>query len=127
MKRILLSLLLPLVTFSALAEPVNITSVDHINLGSRHAGSGAMIGGVAGAVAGDSWGDIAIGALGGAIIGDVVSDHRQGVKISIEHADGRQRVVVQQGDMKQFRLGEAELEEIHHGADIKFEVRPNRS
>ncbi|ABV35461.1 hypothetical protein Ssed_0850 [Shewanella sediminis HAW-EB3] len=126
MKKLLIAALLSMTSLSALAETIYITAVEHIDLGSSSAGSGAMIGGVTGAVAGDSWGDIAVGVIGGAIVGDVVSDSRDGVKISIEYLDGRQRVVIQDGNIKNFRLGTAELEEIHHGSSVKLEIRPNR-
>ncbi|MEZ9396733.1 hypothetical protein AB4393_12260 [Vibrio splendidus] len=113
------------ISLPTLADRVTITSVQQVELGYNSAGDAAVIGGVGTAISGgDAW-EVLGGVVGGAIIGDVVSDYRDGVEIRIRNAKGRSSTIVQDGQIRQFKLGDAELQEVHHNGEKKLKVVPN--
>ncbi|MEZ8284428.1 MULTISPECIES: hypothetical protein [Vibrio] len=113
------------ISLPTLADWVTITSVQQVELGYNSAGDAAVIGGVGTAISGgDAW-EVLGGVVGGAIIGDVVSDYRDGVEIRIRNAKGRSSTIVQDGQIRQFKLGDAELQEVHHNGEKKLRVVPN--
>ncbi|MEZ8016988.1 hypothetical protein ACED63_01060 [Vibrio splendidus] len=113
------------ISLPTLADRVTITSVQQVELGYNSAGDAAVIGGVGTAISGgDAW-EVLGGVVGGAIIGDVVSDYRDGVEIRIRNAKGRSSTIVQDGQIRQFKLGDAELQEVHHNGEKKLRVVPN--
>ncbi|MFS1489305.1 hypothetical protein BCT96_000915 [Vibrio splendidus] len=113
------------ISLPTLADWVTITSVQQVELGYNSAGDAAVIGGVDTAISGgDAW-EVLGGVVGGAIIGDVVSDYRDGVEIRIRNAKGRSSTIVQDGQIRQFKLGDAELQEVHHNGEKKLRVVPN--
>ncbi|MEZ9336747.1 hypothetical protein AB4176_02575 [Vibrio splendidus] len=113
------------ISLPTLADWVTITSVQQVELGYNSAGDAAVIGGVGTAISGgDAW-EVLGGVVEGAIIGDVVSDYRDGVEIRIRNAKGRSSTIVQDGQIRQFKLGDAELQEVHHIGEKKLRVVPN--
>ncbi|MEZ9720454.1 hypothetical protein AB4354_03580 [Vibrio splendidus] len=113
------------ISLPTLADWVTITSVQQVELGYNSAGDAAVIGGVGTAISGgDAW-EVLGGVVGGAIIGDVVSDYRDGVEIRIRNAKGRSSTIVQDGQIRQFKLGDAELQEVHYNGEKKLRVVPN--
>ncbi|PMG37139.1 hypothetical protein BCU97_11715 [Vibrio splendidus] len=113
------------ISLPTLADWVTITSVQQVELGYNSAGDAAVIGGVGTAISGDDAWEVLGGVVGGAIIGDVVSDYRDGVEIRIRNAKGRSSTIVQDGQIRQFKLGDAELQEVHHNGEKKLRVVPN--
>ncbi|WP_394138622.1 hypothetical protein [Vibrio chagasii] len=113
------------ISLPTLADWVTITSVQQVELGYNSAGDAAVIGGVGTAMSGgDAW-EVLGGVVGGAIIGDVVSNYRDGVEIRIRNTKGRSSTIVQDGQISQFKLGDAELQEVHHNGEKKLRVVPN--
>ncbi|MEZ9513808.1 hypothetical protein AB4359_05500 [Vibrio splendidus] len=113
------------ISLPTLADWVTITSVQQVELGYNSAGDAAVIGGVGTAISGGEAWEVLVGVVGGAIIGDVVSDYRDGVEIRIRNAKGRSSTIVQDGQIRQFKLGDAELQEVHHNGEKKLRVVPN--
>ncbi|MFS1931992.1 hypothetical protein [Vibrio splendidus] len=113
------------ISLPTLADWVTITSVQQVELGYNSAGDAAVIGGVGTAISGGNAWEVLGGVVGGAIIGDVVSDYRDGVEIRIRNAKGRSSTIVQDGQIRQFKLGDAELQEVHHNGEKKLRVVPN--
>lgn len=124
-KKLLMASALCLMAVPALADWVTILSIKQVELGYNSSTDGAVIGGVASAVdGGDGW-DIIGSAVAGAVIGNVLSDNEKGVEIRIRNAKGRTSTIVQPGEIHHFRLGSAELEEMHHNGERRYRVRPN--
>lgn len=81
---------------------------------------GAAAGGIAGALIGSNSGHAlgggATGGLIGAAAGEVVSlaqHNLRGVQITFRDTDGATKILVEQGDIKQFRKGRAQMTVTH--------------
>lgn len=120
------------VVFSAqsLAETVFILGVKPTTIATEqesNAGTGAIVGGIAGGLIDDSWSGAAVGAIGGAIIGDVSSSTKEvrGVKLKLRLKDESELVVIQPGNVKDFELGSAEMRRTHVDGKVQIRVRSN--
>ncbi len=130
MKKLCFAVFTLFFSFQALAETVFILGVKPTVIATAeesNAGTGAIIGGIAGGLIDDSWGGAAVGAIGGAVIGDVASSSTKvpGVKLKLRLKDESEMVVIQPGKASDFELGSAEMRRIHADGKLQIRVRSN--
>lgn len=130
MKKLFIAAFALLFSVQSLAETVFILGVKPTTIATQqesNAGTGAIVGGIAGGLIDDSWSGAAVGAISGAIIGDVSSSTKEitGVKLKLRLKDESELIVIQPGKVSDFEIGSAEMRRVHVDGKVQVRIRSN--
>lgn len=109
----------------ALADWITITSVKPVELGYNNMGLAVVSAEVGTTMSSHGTWEALDDVIGSGVIKGTISSYRDGVKIDIRNAQGQHSTVVQEGQIHQFKVGDAELHEADHNSRVRLRVLPN--